>query len=303
MITDRVLPWQGIGTEVSSSNSVVGVLDETGMNWDVASRKVWFSDDEGEPQGIAPNVMANVRLDTNEVLGIVSGKYEIIQNREAYSFLDYMIPEGLIVHAGGVINNRKLWLTGEFGKVFPGTPDETVMYIVFTNTHDGKGSVRVCLTPIRCACQNTLNFAFRNAYRSWSISHVGDIQGKLLTAEETIRGTIEYTEEFEERASILMDTRLPESDFQDNLVRLFPLESGAHEQRERIVMERRAAVETIYKNAPDLGRGTAWDFINAVSDFAMHHIPDYNETLYRTSNFNKIMQGNPLIDSAYKMII
>ena len=64
--------------------------------------------------------------------------------------------------------------------------DEVDPYICFTNTFDGSGSIKVCSTPVRVVCNNTLNLALSNAKRTWSTRHVGDIKGKLEEAKETL---------------------------------------------------------------------------------------------------------------------
>lgn len=53
-------------------------------------------------------------------------------------------------------------------------------YLVFFKSHNGSGSIKVALTPIRVTCQNTLNLALRKASRIWSTKHTGQ---KNLFAE------------------------------------------------------------------------------------------------------------------------
>ena len=56
-------------------------------------------------------------------------------------------------------------------------------YLLFSNTHDGSGAIKVALTPIRVVCNNTLNLALRTAERSWSMIHTGDIKSKMKEAK------------------------------------------------------------------------------------------------------------------------
>ncbi|SDI53775.1 hypothetical protein SAMN05421846_10965 [Chryseobacterium taeanense] len=41
-----------------------------------------------------PNYFANIRTDNNTVLGVVGKDYQIVQNREAFSFLDSIVGGG-----------------------------------------------------------------------------------------------------------------------------------------------------------------------------------------------------------------
>lgn len=302
MVSNRVAPWELLGTSTPKVNNVKEALANVGLDWQVLSRPILVdSGDINNPYISDPRFVANVRADTLEVLGVVSDKYEIVQHIQALGFLDYMIPEGLEIIKGGMINSRKAYLVCKFKSIDVGG-DVIEIFVIFTITHDGKGSVRACITPTRISCQNALSLAFRNAYRSWSISHVGNVQGKLHTAEQTMLMMGDYIQQFQQESYRLMDRRLTNAEVEVILGKLFPLENDATPQKENVILERRGIVRSIYTTAPDLGRGTAWDFINAVSDYATHYIPAYNEALYRNSTLNKVIKGHPVIDVAYKLV-
>ena len=44
-------------------------------------------------------------------------------------------------------------------------------YLAFSSSHDGSGSIKICMTPVRVVCQNTLNLAIASteglAYTDW----------------------------------------------------------------------------------------------------------------------------------------
>jgi len=86
---------------------------------------------------------------------------------------------------------------------------------------------------------------------------------------------------------------------------LIPKEDGFTPQQSRNVQHLRDDMKLRYFGAPDLkGAGrNAYRFINAVSDFATHA-----ESLRRTQNykenlFSRTIEGNPLIDRAYQMVL
>lgn len=283
-------------------SNIEEALGDVGLAWEVRSRPIFVdSGNINAPYIHTDKFVANVRADNNQILGVVSDKYEVIQNKQAFSFLDYMIPEGLEIVCGGVIHGKKVYLVCKLQSFGEGS-DTVDLFVIFTNTHDGKGSVRACITPLRISCQNAINLAFNNSYRSWSISHVGDIQGKLHTAEQTMLMISDYVKVFQKKSQELMDRNLTNSEVGEILAKLFPLADNASAQKENVVNERRETVKNILHNAPDLQRGTAWDFINAVSDYTTHYVPSYDVPLFRTSNLNKVIKGHPLIDAAYKLV-
>ena len=60
-----------------------------------------------------------------------------------------------------------------------------------------------------------------------------------------------------------------------------------------------------YFEAPDLRHvgKNAYRFLNAVSDFATHVKPLRETANYRENLFARTMEGNPLIDKAYELVL
>jgi phage/plasmid-like protein (TIGR03299 family) len=146
-------PWHGLGERVEDALNSKQALEKAGLDWKVLQKKV-FVDGYSVPQ-----YKANVRSSDGKVLGIVSDKYKIVQNVDAFEFTDNIIGNGEIEvkyeTAGSLASGKKIWLLAKM----PTTTilgDDVEPYMVFTNTHDGSGSIRVAMTPVRVVCQNTL---------------------------------------------------------------------------------------------------------------------------------------------------
>lgn len=60
------------------------------------------------------------------------------------------------------------------------------------HSHDGSGSIKVCIAPIRVICNNTLCMVLQTAKRSWSTRHTGDISDRMKDAKETLFRAKEY---------------------------------------------------------------------------------------------------------------
>ena len=98
----RTSPWHGLGVVLDEyPKSIDEALEKAGLGWKVAhgdvlvvKRPEW-TDDFGtkHPPELIPakGFKANVREDTGDVLGIVSDEYEVVDNAEAFKFLDALI--------------------------------------------------------------------------------------------------------------------------------------------------------------------------------------------------------------------
>ena len=248
---------------------------------------------------------ANVRDSDRKALGVVTDRYKVIQNHEAFAFTDALLGEGVRYEtAGSLQGGKRVWLLAHMPHEYIISGERISPYLLFSNTHDGSGAVKVALTPIRVVCQNTLNLALSQAKRSWSMMHTGDVQGKLQEARDTLFLAGRYMEELGQEFENLRRKRLADNQVKEYIEILLPMEDGSTPQQVRNTERLREDLGMRYYEAPDLqdvGKN-AYRFINAVSDFATHAEPLRRTAHYKENLFARTVEGNPLIDKAYQMV-
>ena len=86
---------------------------------------------------------------------------------------------------------------------------------------------------------------------------------------------------------------------------LLPIDNNASAITEKNIIRQRNDLKRRYMYAPDLKclNKNGYRFINAVSDFATHAKPIRETKKYKETLFNKTMEGNPLTDKAYKLLM
>ena len=77
----REKPWHGLGTCVEEAPTSADALRLAGLDWEVKQRSIQVC---GGAK--IENFKANVRSSDGAVLGVVSDRYQIVQNAEAFSF-------------------------------------------------------------------------------------------------------------------------------------------------------------------------------------------------------------------------
>ncbi len=299
MFYHRERPWHGLGTMVMEAPDSREALRLAGLNWQVVQRPVMT--DEGFP---IHGFKANVRDTDGQVLGIVTDRYRVVQNEDAFAFTDELLGEGVTYEtAGSLQNGRRTWLLARLPQRYIISGDEITPYLVFMNSHDGSGSIKAAMTPVRVVCQNTLNLALATAKRSWATHHTGDIRGKLQNARETLLYAEQYMAELGKAIDRLNHQKLSDHQVLDYLDALFPLLDNATEQQRKNIVRMKEDVLTRYREAPDLQHvgKNAYRFVNAVSDFATHAKPLKERANYRESLFARTVDGNALIDKAYDL--
>ena len=114
MFSTRVAPWHGLGNVVQDAPNSEEALKLAGLDWEVTPSDVVVNG------LIVPNYKANVRSDNGKVLGIVSDRYTIVQNREAFQFTDNLIGSGDVRYetAGALKDGRVVWMLASLEKEY-----------------------------------------------------------------------------------------------------------------------------------------------------------------------------------------
>lgn len=296
----RETPWHGLGTRVMEAPSSKEALGLAGLDWKVVQEPVYTQAEE-----LIEGYKANVRDTDRKVLGVVTNRYRIIQNEEAFGFTDALLGEGVRYEtAGSLQGGRKVWLLARLPHEYIISGERISPYLVFSNAHDGSGAVRVALTPIRVVCNNTLNLALSTAKRSWSMMHTGNVQEKLEEAKDTLFRAEAYMDSLGKEFDELRKKKLTDKQVMDYIEILLPMEDNTTPQQRKNISRLREDMGRRYFDAPDLktvGKN-AYRFINAVSDFATHAEPLRKTANYKENVFARTMEGNPLIDRAYQMV-
>jgi len=310
--------WHGLGTVISSAPTSEDAIKLAELDWDVVPMPIY--DQFGN---VIPGYKVNQRSTDNANLGIVTDRYKIVQNRDAFAFTDELLGNGVKYEtAGSLASGKRVWMLARMENTT--LAEENIdPYLVFTNTHDGTGAIRVAITPIRVVCQNTLNFALESADRHWSCVHKGDIQSKMDEARFTLGNAANYMAALEEEFGELKLKKITDSDVKrmtDTLLeiefkelfkkavktgKVVEFKEVARQQKfEDKINRKRTDILDIYYDKPDLRftPHTAFRFVNAISDYATHTTDHKNTRNYQENLFMRTVDGHSLIDTAYQIV-
>lgn len=298
MFSVREKPWHGLGKIIKEAPTSRDAIELAGLNWSVNSNPIYdvFGN---EIKGFK----ANTRSSDNSVLGVVTDKYKIVQNIDAFDFTDNLIGEEMYYETAGSLRKGKtIWLLGKMPERYI-CEDKFEPYIVFTNTHDGTGAVKIAMTPIRVVCNNTLNMALSSAKRSWSTKHMGNMEAKLSEARHTLELANDYLNNLAIEADKLANEIMKEEDIVYTLNEMFPIDDDASDRQKQNIQNAKDGI-MICMLRPDIAKflNTKWGFINAVSDYVGHAVPARLTTNYQENNWGKIMNGHPLLDKAMSLV-
>jgi phage/plasmid-like protein (TIGR03299 family) len=190
-----ITPWKDISVDVTETETLAEAMDEANVLFEVEVLPAFFG--VGASRYTARGHNFIVRTDINTVLGYCKSKFRPLQNHDAFEFLGSFIDRGWcnLDYIGTLGVGEKVWALAE---ITSGTfdiveNDSIKLYLTVINSHDGKSSVTVCVTPIRVTCANMFS-ALSSSNAVLKFNHSGDVNAKLDAVKELVVKQIEAGE-------------------------------------------------------------------------------------------------------------
>ena len=292
----NIRPWHGLGTVVDTAPTSADALHLAGLDWTVEQKGLTTVD--GQP---LDGWFANVRSDTNEPLGVVKGRYKIVQNTESFAFVDELMNmsgECRYETAGSLFNGKKTFLLVRMPEANV-LGDSVENYMFFMNSHDGSSGITAGVSSVRVVCNNTLQFAASEAGklgRLWHVRHTGNIKDKMNEARLSLKLASNYVELAGIEAQKMAEKKINEEIFFRTL-----FENWHYELKAEKAKEMADEIHDLYHHKPDLQnfRGTAWGMFNAVADYESNRKKKGAKGDYGMSTF---MTGNRVITLAQSIL-
>lgn len=289
-----------VGKDIIGMKSVHDVIKATDLDWQVEKQPIFL---QGEKE--IANKFATVRTDNNQVLGIVGNQYEVVQNIEGFEFIDDCLGDGIeFVKAGTYNKGERVFIAAKAPSVEI-CGDEVIPYILFTNSHDGSGTVKAIFTPMRLVCSNGLMLPARgheSGIITIKIPHTKNVKERLMIAKEVVTKNNIYIEALKQEANELLQTPFTAEQFQLLSAELAGIKGEADEKVTRGQNSLVEDLQLAYAEE-DIQKfdGTAWKAINAVADAESHKINSRN-TGNDEYEFERVAFGMTLLVAAYQII-
>ena len=208
--------WHGLGQVVNGAMTAEEAIKNSNLDYEVDKTNVYFNcgtDCMSEIDGY----FATYRKDTNDYLGMVKSRYEIVQNRDAFGFFDAIIDSGEAIFetAGALGNGERIFLVAKLPDDFEIAGEKIEKYIMLTNSHDGSSSVIAGMTNIRVVCNNTLQAALKGLENKVSIDHVSGAKNKLKEAHRVMGIASKYSGDVKDIFNQMADRKMTEGQYRE----------------------------------------------------------------------------------------
>jgi len=239
--------------------------------------------------GVEPaGVYGVVRTDTQDLLGIVSKAYEVVQNDSLLRMAEFIREEAdmdsVVVLKNGARIAFTATLRGATKEVVPG--DKVFRRLVGYLGHDGKTGCGAIFTNVRVVCANTLAAALSSDNKTSIIHKTGANSSfdKLITSIDTARQT--FGQEIQSMKE-LAQTQCSIDDFRYFLEKVY--EKDLKDSKSIDDLKKTQQIIRSYNwgfgtDIPGVN-GTLWGALNAVTEFETSTKRGNKKSKFMKANF------------------
>jgi len=215
--------WHQIGTNLGRLFTSEEAIRLIRADYDVI-KNVLYVDDYPIPKYMA-TVRGDLPLsDPNRHLGIVGEKYQVVQNVQAFSFMDEIMGNDAWYTSAGILGHgEEIFIVAQIDGTFCVKDDLFEQYLTLTNGHTGKHALRCYASPVRVVCRNTLNMSLRNISAGVVLRHTKNIRQRLLDAVEVLGLVQDSFQETQELFLALASKNAASTQFEQFISQLFPV--------------------------------------------------------------------------------
>lgn len=277
--------WHNLGQIVEDEMTTEEILSLANLNdWNV--RGIGFDEfladtpvaDSTGKQLIVRNRPGATEDDDKrfDVLGVVGGRYGIVQNEELFEFGAALLGDDARWETAGSIRKGTTvfgTLSLEIETVIDenGVADKVRNYLMLSTTHDGSGPMFAGITPVRVVCSNTYNVALSGGLSNMvKIRHTRNIQSRMAEAARVMEYSVKYTERFADTANRLFETEMTDNQF-EALVKSFYSDQSESDSKAGITRWEKKfdGIMDLWNGPTQNGtKNTAWGAFGALTEDA-----------------------------------
>lgn len=271
------VPWHGLGQQITETATIEEVRKAAGMDFTLETAPVQFDTTlNGVPLTIPyPDRMAVYRSDNRAPMGLVSKRFQVVQPAEALDFFRDMVAAGgyVMETAGTMRGGSRLFAVAKQAESFDlAGGDHVEARIMFATACDGTMSTTARQMAIRVVCRNTMRAAIKGWPSAAAVRHTTkfDAAEMKLKLEKVSKSFAAYAT----AARAMSERQMTQAAADAFLKALLPTPQAGLVQETRTFKRILALFngEGMGATLPS-ANGTAWGLLNAVTEYADHHVP------------------------------
>lgn len=273
-----VVPWHGLGNQLSANQPIEVWAQQAGMAWNIRESPVSFvtsdaSSDNLDSIGTFPEHKVLFRSDTKAPLSVVSQRFQVVQPSEILEFYrDLTEVSGFELETAGVLRGgRKIWALARTGQssTLKGN-DVSNAYVLLATACDGTLATTAQFTSVRVVCNNTLAVALGARNGAIKVRHSTSFDAQAVKRQLGI--SVSTWSSFMYQMKELSERKVKIREATNYFSRVFSDEEVADGKANERAMKKGLALFNGHGKGAEMesSKGTAFGLLNSVTEFVDH---------------------------------
>ena len=282
-IGDRKAAWHELGQRTDGAATWEEAMRLAHLDWPIVEREMYVRTPGNEKNVVKVEGYKAVWRGNGSPaqLGVVGEDYHVIQNAQAFDFVDALLQaqDGAHYESAGALGlGEKIWVMARVPGAdirIAGTDDISRTYLLVATGHTANMSYVAKLCSERVVCENTLNVALGQEGAICRIRHTSNAGARLDAAKRIAPSIVVDAKALETKLNLLAARRMTKDTMLAVLNRLWPenKETDRQGRRDTVLTKVLELFERNDGNAIPSVRGTAYNMLNAVTEYTDHFRP------------------------------
>ncbi len=274
--------------DISDCRTTRDVLEKAGLNYTVALTPLTHTNPRtGRPERVETGHRAVVREDTGEAIAVVGSRYTPIQTVDFLTRLQPVLDTGTLKlrSALSIDSGRAVIIEAQLPKPIvvkaPGGKDDVLLRrVLYSNTYDGTQPMTLKDYMLRQWCTNGATHIL--GMESYTLRHTSSAEFKAKQMASAVEASLNRFQLVEATVRRFLATPFSAKQMERVAARLYPVPDGSDVPTK--TANAREALQGLFRAGQGTFGRTAWDAVNAVTEWNTHHRPvrgDENKELAR----------------------
>ncbi len=156
-----------LGVDIEDAINVPDALRMAGLDWEVEKNPTFYTRDDADGMAFikSKQFYSISRTDTKDEFCHATGRYQVVNNIDAFNFVDMLCDEGArFWRAGEFRGGRKVFMIVKLPVPLTLASGDTIARsIIISTSHDSTQGIRANWLPIRFACSNVIAATIANS--------------------------------------------------------------------------------------------------------------------------------------------
>ena len=278
--------WHKLGVNVQEAQTWKEAAKLAHINWQVVKKQLEYAGKSVDAYGL-------FRADNSHFLGSCGNAYEPIQVDDAFSLVDSLLTEGGAHYesAGALDNGSIIWTLARINTDIriSNTDDIIKNYLLFVDyRRQGKAAI-VKMVMERVVCNNTMTKALSEKGDFFKICHNGDIQNKINMARNLVAISTQDVKSLSDKFNFLAQKKVDKKIVKNYLLSLFTDLKTSNNQQGKAERILELFEDNDNNKIPEV-KGTAWNLLNATTQYIDHYSPITVRNADGTANIQMVKE-------------